>query len=320
MSGNILITSAGQRVVLTQLFQEAAKVLSRESKVFTTDMCPEMSPACQVSDRAFKVRRCTDTGYIEELLSLCQKNSVSIVVPTIDTELAVLARNKNVFLDAGISIIVSDIDFIELCRDKRKTISFLESRGISMPKILDKYAPVFPMFAKPYDGSLSSNLHIIRSQEDLTSDVLNDPKLIFMEYIDKNEFKEYTVDMYYGKDHRVKSIVPRERIKIRAGEINKGRTRKNYLVDYLKERLDIIPGAIGCLCMQFFYRESDNQVYGIEINPRFGGGYPLTYFAHADFPSNIIQEYSLGESVDYSEDWLDNTLMLRYDKDIIVYG
>ena len=62
---------------------------------------------------------------------------------------------------------------------------------------------------------------------------MEDPKLIFMEYVDKNEYKEFTVDMYYGQDNHIKCIVPRERIEIRAGEINKGITRKNDIVDYL---------------------------------------------------------------------------------------
>ena len=74
-----------------------------------------------------------------------------------------------------------------------------------------------------------------------------------------------------------------ERIEIRAGEINKGYTRKNYLVQFLKERLAYLPGVIGCICIQLFYRDSDDDVVGIEINPRFGGGYPLSYYAGANF-------------------------------------
>lgn len=97
--------------------------------------------------------------------------------------------------------------------------------------------------------------------------------------------------MYYGQDHYVKSIVPRERIEIRAGEINKGYTRKNFLLPYLRERMNYLPGVIGCICIQLFYRESDNDVVGIEINPRFGGGYPLSYYAKADYPQYLIQEY-----------------------------
>ena len=76
---------------------------------------------------------------------------------------------------------------------------------------------------------MSTNLHYIKNAEELTEEILNDPKLLFMEYIDKDVYKEYTVDMYYGRDHKVKCIVPRERIKIRAGEINKGLTEKSLL-------------------------------------------------------------------------------------------
>ena len=140
-----------------------------------------------------------------------------------------------------------------------------------------------------------------------------------MEYNDKNEYKEFTVDMYYGKDNKVKGILPRERIEIRAGEINKGITRKNYIVNFLKERMDTLEGVRGCICIQLFYRELDNDIKGIEINPRFGGGFPLSFYAKANFVEYIVREYLLGESVNYSEEWLDNTLMLRYDNDVIVY-
>ena len=175
------------------------------------------------------------------------------------------------------------------------------------------------MFAKPYDGSLSTNIHIIKDESELTKAILNDPKLLFMEYIDKQEYKEFTVDMYYGKDNRVKGIVPRERIEIRAGEINKGITRKNYILEFLKKRMDTLPGVRGCICLQLFYREKDNDIKGIEINPRFGGGFPLSYYAKANFAEYIIREYLQGKNVDYSDEWLDKTLMLRYDNDVIVY-
>ena len=316
---NILITSAGQRVVLTEIFQASVKELGLDSKVFTTDMNPRYAPAGYVSDGCFPVCRCTDSNYIPLLLDICVKNNVSLIVPTIDTELQILSSNKSLFQDYGIQIMVSDSHFIEMCRDKRKTASYMETLGINVPKQIDLDHPSFPMFAKPYDGSLSTNLHVIRSENDLTKEILEDPKLIFMEYIDKSDFAEYTVDMYYGRDNYVKAIVPRERIKVRAGEINKGITRKNYLVGFLKERMNYQEGVIGCICIQLFYRESDQSVYGIEINPRFGGGYPLSFHAHANFPLSMLKEYMLGQDIPYSDDWLDKTLMLRYDRDIIIY-
>ncbi|WP_148371284.1 ATP-grasp domain-containing protein [Bacteroides bouchesdurhonensis] len=313
MKNNILITSAGKRVVLTKYFKETLAMYFAKAKVFTTDMNPQMAPAGYVSDGCFKVPRVTSEDYIEILLTLCIENNIGLIVPTIDTELLILSANKEIFAEQGIVLSISDYDFIQVCRDKRKTNVLFEKLNIRIPLPVDKHNPIFPLFAKPYDGSLSKDLYVVKSKEELTSDIMNHPKLIFMEYIDKDEYKEFTVDMYFGKDNKVKSIVPRERIEIRAGEISKGLAIKNYLLDYLKDRMDYILGVVGCVCVQLFYRKSDNDVVAIEINPRFGGGYPLSYAAGANYPKFLIQEYLLGESIEYSDNWKDNTLMLRYD-------
>ena len=281
--------------------------------MFTTDMNPELAPAAYVSDGCFEVLRVTDENYISQLLDICKKNEIGMIVPTIDTELLVLAENKKLFNDNDIIVCVSDLDFIKVCRDKRNTGDFLEKHNIRVPKAVDKYNPTFPLFAKPYDGSLSTNLHYIKNAEELTQDILDDPKLLFMEYIDKETYKEYTIDMYYGTDNCVKCIVPRERIKIRAGEINKGRTVKCPLMDYIKERLDKIEGCIGCICIQVFFNPLTEDVVGIEINPRFGGGYPQSYAAGGNYPEMLIKEYFLGEKIAYIDDWKDNMLMLRFD-------
>ena len=318
MNHNILITSAGQRVALVRGFQETIKRFFPEGKVFATDMNPRLAPAAYVSDGCFEVPRCTSDEYIETLLTLCMEQEIGMIVPTIDTELAILSANKDYFAKQDIFVSVSNYDFIMMCRDKRNTGEFFEKHGIRVPKAIDKYHPTFPLFAKPYDGSLSTNLHYIKNAEELTSEILEDPKLLFMEYIDKEVYKEYTVDMYYGKDHKVKCIVPRERIKIRAGEINKGLTEKEPLTKYLYDRLETIEGCVGCICIQVFLDSKTFDVVGIEINPRFGGGYPQTYAAGGNYPELLIREYFLGEQVSYFEDWKDHLLMLRYDDAVYV--
>lgn len=139
-----------------------------------------------------------------------------------------------------------------------------------------------------------------------------------MEYIDKNVYQEFTVDMYYGRDHRVKCIIPRERIEVRAGEINKGRTVKNAIIPFLKEKLGYIEGCVGCICVQLFFHPEYHNIIGIEINPRFGGGYPLSYQCGGNFPECLIREYFMGEEVEYWDDWKDGMLMLRFDDAIYV--
>ena len=318
MKTNILITSAGQRVQLVRHFQETLKRFFADGKVYTTDMNPRMAPAAYVSDGCFEVPRCTSEDYIEVLLTICIGNGIGLIVPTIDTELAILSANKDIFKKQGITVSVSDYEFVMMCRDKRNTGEFFEKHGIRVPKAIDKHHPTFPMFAKPYDGSLSTNLHYIKMAEELTEEIMNDPKLLFMEYIDKEVYKEYTVDMYYGRNNRVKCIVPRERIKIRAGEINKGLTEKEPLTGYLLERLETIPGCVGCICIQLFLNPATGDVVGIEINPRFGGGYPQAYAAGGNYPEYLIREYFLGEEIGYFDGWKDHQLMLRYDDAVYV--
>lgn len=153
----------------------------------------------------------------------------------------------------------------------------------------------------------------------MTDEILSDEKLIFMELVDKTKYSEFTVDMYYDKNGFVKSIIPRERLEIRAGEVNKGAARKNFLVEYLKDKMNHLPGVRGCICIQVFYNNSNNDVIGIEINPRFGGGYPLSYYAGGNFPQMMIEEYIEGKNIEFINDWRDNTIMLRYDSQVIFY-
>ena len=318
MAHNILITSAGKRVALVRYFKETLIRFFPDGKVFTTDMNPRMAPAGYVSDGCFKVPRVTGVDYPALLLKICEENDIGMVIATIDTELILLAELKENFFGKGIHIVVSDKSFIAICRDKRSTGAFFSTYGIRVPREIDKNHPKFPMFAKPYDGSLSANLHYISNERELTPELMNDPKLLFLEYIDKDVYKEYTVDMYYGRDSRVKCIIPRERIAIRAGEINKGRTSKNAILSSFKERFEYIKGCMGCICMQVFYHPRSEEIIGIEINPRFGGGYPLSYMSGGNYPELLIREYFLKEKVDYFDNWRDGMLMLRFDDAIYV--
>lgn len=318
MRHNILITSAGKRVALTKYFKETLSRFYPEAKVFTTDMNPQMAPAGYISDGCFKVPRVTDSTYPALLMNICEGNDIGMIIATIDTELLPLSDLKSKFAEKGVHVMVSDLPFIKTCRDKRNTGDFFERHGIRIPRPIDKYNPIFPMFAKPYDGSLSTNLHYIKTAEELTQEILDDPKLLFMEYIDKSVYKEYTVDMYYGRDNHLKCIIPRERIEIRAGEINKGRTAKNEILTSLKKRFEYIDGCVGCICVQLFFHPETKDMVGIEINPRFGGGYPLSYMCGGNFPELLIREYFMNEKVEYFDTWKDGMLMLRYDDAIYV--
>ena len=315
---NILISSAGRRVSLIIFFKKELKKLKSDSKVITTDLDPDMSPACRVSDLSFKVRNINEEGSIEELINICKKNYISIIIPTIDTELLILSKNQSKFKLNGIDIILSNPHIIKLCRNKRLTNRFFDELKIPRCKEYHFNKLKYPLFIKPIDGSMSRGLKKITKKSELNSSELNNKNNLFLEYIDNNDFDEYTIDMYFNKNSKLICFVPRRRIEIRAGEVSKSITDKNilFIKDYFN---DNNIGFKGCINLQIFKNKKTNNIIGIEINPRFGGGYPLSYYAGANYPKMIIKEYLFKEEInDYYENWHENTLMLRYDKEIII--
>lgn len=319
---NILITSAGRRVSLTRAFQKELKAIYPKAKVFAADALPILSAACQVADGNFGLPRLDDSNYITELISKCRQEAITLIIPTIDTELLLLAENKPVLSENGITTLVSSSDFVKKCRNKREIHRFFESKGVSVAKEYDKENYELPMFIKPYDGSRSVDTYLIKTKEDLTDYHFENDKLMFLEYLDHDFYEEFTCDLYYGSDNLLKCTVPRKRLEVRDGEVYKALTENNSLVEYIKEHLNHIEGAVGCLTAQFFKHKNDaSKIYAIEINPRFGGGYPLSYLAGANFPKWIIQEYFIKETIsDKFDCWEDKLLMIRYDDEILVHG
>lgn len=315
---NALITSAGRRVSLVREFQFELKKKYQGSKVYTTDSKPELSAACQVSDEYFKVPPVSDKEYVNFLLSICINNKIKIVIPTIDTELIVFAENKHLFNNHNIEIIISGVDLVKSCRNKRLTHALFDKYGICRAKDIDKNELQFPLFIKPFDGSCSKDIFVIHDQDQLRPYHLQNDNFMFLEYFDIQIHTEFTVDTYYDKENVLKAVIPRERIEIRSGEVNKGITRKNELFQLIKTKFNKFPGAVGCVTMQFFQNTLTKNLIGIEINPRFGGGYPLSYLAGANFPKWIIEEYYENAKIEYFDEWEENLLMLRYDDEILV--
>jgi carbamoyl-phosphate synthase large subunit len=316
MKKNIMITCAGRRVELVQSFFDALKKLKIDSLVLCTDSKPEFSAACQIADKAFKTNKIDHQDYVSELLNICKKNNVKVVIPTIDTELSKLTRNRELFLKHGIEIIISEKKLIDICNDKRKSSKFFVELGFNVPKIFGKQNIEYPCFSKPYDGSNSNNAKKIVSENEISEEMQEDQKLIYMEYITK-EFCEYTIDGYYDKESLLKCLVPRKRIEVRGGEVSKGVTVKNFAYEKIFQRVRKLEGARGCLTFQFFVNENNQEILGLEINPRFGGGYPLTVAAGANFSEWITREYLLDQEVSFTDSWKENILMLRYDAKII---
>lgn len=318
---NILITSAGRRVSLVRSFQKELRMLYPNAKVYASDSNPILAAACHVADEFFETPKLDEPHYIDVLIDLCKTHEIRLVIPTIDTELLDLAQNRERLEKKGISIVISSVDFVSKCRDKRLIHKFFVERGVKVAEEYAKNNYKLPLFIKPSDGSRSVDTFLVRSEDDLKEYHFKNDKLMFLEYLDHNDFDEFTCDLYYSKNHILKCVVPRKRIEVRDGEVYKALTVSNILVPHIKKNLNKIKGAVGCLTAQFFLHKTDNsKIYGIEINPRFGGGYPLSYLSGANFTKWIIEEYLLGKEIeDQFEVWENDLLMIRYDDEILVH-
>lgn len=316
---NILITSAGRRVSLVKAFKRELVKYFPQGQILAVDMVPELSAACQVSDDCFLVPGVTDPSYCETIIGICKKNDIKLLIPTIDTELITLAENINYFKINDIEPVVSNLDVMLTCLDKRKTLSYFDSIGISRTKETNLKNPKFPIFVKPFDGNSSIGTQLIKKGSQLTDELTGNEKLMFLEYLSPEKYFEVTIDLYFDRNHFLKCAVPRERIEVRSGEVSKSVTRKDELYKMICSKFSFCKGFRGCITLQVFKKRSTNEIFCSEINPRFGGGYPLSYLARANYPEMIIKEYLLNENLPFFDDWTSNLLMLRYDDEIIVH-
>ena len=310
----ILILSAGRRVSLVRAFRAAAD----ERRVLAADMAPRMSAACHVADAAFMLPHCLDREYPDALEALCREQQVALVVPTIDTELAGLAALRERFAAFGCTLVVSDSDFVAACRDKVRTAAHFAALDVASPDIYPVDALRFPALSKPIDGSLSKDVEVLRSLADLQPRHRDNPRLMFARYLDHAVHEEFTCDAYYDAAHVLRCVVPRRRIEVRGGEVSKARAEKNDLLGLFADKLAHLPGARGCLTIQFMRHRDTGEAWLIECNPRFGGGYPLTAAAGAHYHRWLIEEYLEGESIASFDGWNDGRTMLRYDGEVLL--
>ncbi len=316
---NVLILSAGRRVELVQSFIEQRNMHLPECRIIAVDLQPDLSSACHFADQYFTFPRVGDESYNNHLLEFCSKHNVGLVIPTIDTELIALAELKEELARGGTTAVISELHFVKLCRDKNLSGKLFNQIGLRYPEVYSHDHNKFPIFAKPIDGSSSKDAQLVNSSEELSAINKVNKRLMFMEYIGA-PYREFTIDCYFSREGLPICAVPRLRIQTRAGEVSKGWTRKHGLYEQIWPKLGGWNNARGCITVQVFYNEKADDVVGLEINPRFGGGYPLTYVAGGNYPGWLIKEYLLDQSLQECTNWEDKLMMLRYDSKVLIHN
>lgn len=317
---NILFTSAGRRVSLVRLFKQALNDLDLAGTVVTADLQP-LSAAALVADEHELLPAVDDDAYVTAVAEICHRRQIDLLVPLIDPELLPLSQQSAEFRAMGVAPLVSSPDVNRICIDKRNTYAFFKAAGIATPEIIDPQrvfscaADAYPVFLKPARGSSSVGATKIDDADELAFYLRHVPDAIVQEFMDGDE---YTLDVLADFQGRVRCVVPRLRIETRAGETSKGTTVRNEaIIEAGRRVVEALPGPVGCITVQCFLA-SNGEVRFTEINPRFGGGFPLAARAGADFPRWII-ELALGQRCGASFDgWEDGMTMLRYDEGIFI--
>lgn len=311
----ILFTSVGRRVELIQSFINAAKQLKVTLDIFGADISTT-APALFFCSKKVVSPRISHNDYIPFLINYCNENNIDALIPTIDTDLLILAENKDNF--GNTKVIISSPEKIRICRDKRLTATFFQNAGLKCPLPVDDfklYVQDFPAFIKPKDGSSSINAYKVSNATELKSLTQFVPDYIVQPYIEGTEF---TVDAFCDFEGNPIFITPRIRLSVRSGEVLKTQICQDEKIIHETETILKYFKPCGPITIQLIREKSSGNDYFIEINPRFGGGAPLSMKAGADSSIAMIKLLR-GEKVFYQKNIADNgAIFSRFDQSIRV--
>lgn len=305
---NILLTCAGRRNYIVDYFREALK--EGGGKIFSANSS-EYSTALSVSDKGFILPSLYDPSYIDLLLQTCLQNNINAVVPLFDLELPILAKARDLFTEKEIVLVVSAEHVIDICNDKWLTNQFLNEIGVGVPKTYIDFVELkdaieskvidFPIIIKPRWGMGSigiteaedgNELHVLYSKtikaiersylSTLSHKDIN-KAILFQE---KLQGQEYGLDVINNLEGKYVTTVVKKKISMRAGETDIAETVNEKALQQLGEKIGTKLCHVANLDVDVFLTNADSFV--LEMNPRFGGGYPFSHLAGVNLPKAII--------------------------------
>ena len=314
---NILFTCAGRRTYLLKYFKEN---LLEGDKIVATDM-QLSAPALQVADVKIQVPAVYDPEYVNITLRICEEQKIDALFSLNDLELPILAENKARFEAIGVKVVVSDPKVIDIAFDKYKTAQWVESLGLTAPKTYVRLEDCkkalaageidFPLFMKPRWGSGSIGLESIADMEELdiyygllmkkikktilATASVGDEYIMIQEKLTGSEFG---LDIMNDLDGKNIGVSVKQKLAMRAGETDKAVTVDLPQVREMGRKIGEALGHIGNLDVDIMQR-ADGAYCVLELNPRFGGGFPFSYEAGVNLPKAII-EWVKGNKVDAS--------------------
>lgn len=311
---NILFTCAGRRTYLLKYFKEQ---LGEEGKIVATDL-QLTAPALSAADIKEQVPAVYAPDYIDCTLEICRRYDIKALISLNDLELPILSENRWRFEKEDIKVLVSSPIVIDICFDKYRTSQFVENIGLQSPKTYINFEKAlkaveagelsFPIVLKPRWGSGSIGIEIVNNKielEETYRSLLSKIKKTILstaskgdEYIliqQKINGQEYGLDVMNDLEGNNRGVSVKKKLSMRAGETDKATTVDNEHIRNIGKILGENLKHIGNLDVDVL--EEDGIFYVLELNPRFGGGFPFSYEAGVNFPKAII-EWLKGKDID----------------------
>lgn len=315
---NLLILSCGTRNILVSYFKE-----SGFDKVVVTD-CSKLAPALYVADSYHIVPRMDSPQYLYEILRICDEEDIQAVLPLQEDELHFLSTQREIFAQKDILPIVSNVEAIDICRDKmnfyyhmkKNNLPILQSYDLidDFETRLSKKEESFPVFVKPVRGAGSVGTMKVTNMDLLNALIQTSEEPLMIQRFAKGT--EYGADIYVDiLSGEVTDIFVKEKIRMRAGETEKSVSIKNNKLFELIIKTIKTLDLSGPIDMDIF--EIDGEFYISEINPRFGGGYPHAYACGVNFPKKILSNVSGQITKDHIGQYEEGVYAMKY-SDIII--
>lgn len=263
------------------------------------------------AERRFLLPRGDDPRFADDLLARCAREGVRVVVPTVDTELLPLARRREEFAAAGITLVLASEATLAACLDKWALAQRCEGR-VRVPATrvadaaFDPAAVELPAIVKPRSGSGSRGIRLVTRRAELDA-LERDGTLLVQEHLPG---PEHSLDVLARADGHVAAVVPRERLKVDSGIAVTGRTLHDDALDaFAREVADAI--GLTTVANVQVKDAADGEPALLEVNPRFPGTMPLTIAAGVDMPRLAISE-ALGMPIPDGPMAFDDIAMVRF--------
>ncbi|MBO1883912.1 ATP-grasp domain-containing protein [Capnocytophaga sp. Marseille-Q4570] len=297
---NILFLGGAKRVSIAERFIEAGKTLGFEVSIFSY----ELNEDCPIAFVGTVIKGCkwSDKSILDDLKRVIKEYKIHILLPFVDPATIIAANLKNILQEEDVFIPVSDIDSCVIFFNKKLSNEWCIKNDIKVP---DTNLSIYPLIAKPLEGSASKGIVVLNNESELLN-LLNREKYLIQKFIKGNE---YTIDIYRSpKTGKILSIVPRQRLETQGGESIKSITIKNENIEAFAKEVILKTNLIGAITLQILENE-EKELFFMEINPRFGGGVLNSIMAGADSTMCLLKDF-LGLPNSYQE-WKGNFMMIR---------